>query len=324
MHIAADILVHVISAEATVRAACRQALRDLAVETLTFADVAAFMEGALQRIPDCLLLDLDLPGDAHELLRLAREADYRIPVICMADHADVALVVRAMKAGAVDFLSLPVAPTELVHSVSTAVECASRWRKEDSRRSRARALVRRLTPREHAVFDLVLDGLLNKQIASRLGSTEATVKVHRSRLMRKLEVGSIVELIQLALDSGRVPPAPGFVAAFDDRPVRPLRQGPSGRNAFVSPGGGSPGTPTHRRRDSPRYPFSSAVKPQACPILTPPISPRSRPAPSELGGVFGARPRRRRTIQQDKGHAAGNHEPKPRRRPRGVLIEEGA
>jgi FixJ family two-component response regulator len=304
MHIAADILVHVISAEAAVRAACRQALRDLAVETLAFADVAAFADGALQRIPDCLLLDLDLPDGADELLRRAREADYRIPVICMADHADVALVVRAMKAGAVDFLGLPVAATELVHAVSAAIDVGNRWRKEDGRRSRARSLVGRLTPREHAVFDLVLDGLLNKQIASRLGSTEATVKVHRSRLMRKLEVGSIVELIQLGLEADRAPPAPSVVAAFDDRPVRPPDQGPPGRNALVAPGSGA------------RYAAASSTGRATVSVLVRrDASGMSAPHPAdltplptralELASVFGGRPRRRRTIEQAKSHAAG-------------------
>ena len=304
MHIAADILVHVISAEATVRAACRQALRDLAVETLTFADDAAFMDRDLPRRPDCVVLDLDLPGDPLELLRLARETEHRIPVVCMAENASVALVVRAMKTGAVDFLSLPVAAAELVQSVSTALEVGSRWREEDSRRSRARALVRRLTPREHAVFDLVMDGLLNKQIASRLGSTEATVKVHRSRLMRKLEVGSIVELIQLGLQAGRAPRAGSVVASCDDRPALPLHPSPPGSNAFLSPRSGS------RYGDASSTGLAVAslhVHREALGILDrhpADLVPIAARAP-ELRGVFGARPRRRRTIEQDMGHAAG-------------------
>jgi FixJ family two-component response regulator len=160
------------------------------------------------------VIDEGLPdGAATELQRFAQDAERRIPVVCIAAQATAALAVRAMKAGAVDYLCLPVVTEDLAQAIATAVDVGRRWREEDSRRSRARALVARLTPREQSVFALVLDGMLNKQIACCLGSSEATVKVHRSRLMRKLEVRSLVELIRLGQElEGPAVPA-GLVAS---------------------------------------------------------------------------------------------------------------
>lgn len=243
MALARVFLVHVISADPAVRAACRQALRELGYATAAFAEARDFIAAGLAHRPDCLVIDEGLPdGAAPALQRFAQDAERRIPVVCIAAHATAALAVRAMKAGAVDYLCLPVVSEDLAQAIATAVDVGRRWRDEDSRRSRARALVARLTPREQSVFALVLDGMLNKQIACCLGSSEATVKVHRSRLMRKLEVRSLVELLQLGHELGRAPHDARFLATgYHDRPRASLHERHRAAESALAPAGDAAG-----------------------------------------------------------------------------------
>lgn len=190
--------IQVVSADGAMRGALEGALRDLghAVEAFAGAD-EYLMRGAEQRA-DCLMLDQDLPDAvASELHHRVRGAVVRVPVICVAVGASTASVVRAMRAGALDFLCAPFGRDDLARSVAAAAEVSRAWREEDEGRARLRVLLGRLSPRERAVLALVMEGKRNKQIAACLGSQEATVKVHRSRLMRKLEVHSLVELIRM-------------------------------------------------------------------------------------------------------------------------------
>jgi FixJ family two-component response regulator len=201
--------IHIVHSDVRTRRRLHAQLVSLGYGARSFADGEGFIAGGLPECPDCLVLDCDLPDDGAPSLQLvAQHGDACVPVVFVADDADVGTAVRAMKAGAVDFLELPVPDEQLAEAVARATVLADAWRAEAARCARAHALVARLTPRERAVFELLLEGRLNKQIAGALDSREATVKVHRSRLIRKLEVRSLAELLdlgrQLEQDSVRV------------------------------------------------------------------------------------------------------------------------
>jgi FixJ family two-component response regulator len=198
--------VHVVSGNVVVCRELERLLRALGHDVDCFASAGNFLANGMPERPHCAVLDCDLPEDCvPSLQKIAQGQDARIPVVVVAVDADVATAVRAMKAGAIDFLTLPVASDDLADAVARAALVADGWRVDEARRVRARALVERLTPRERAVFDLLLEGKLNKQIAGALDSREATVKVHRSRLVRKLEVRSLAELLELGRHLGRNP-----------------------------------------------------------------------------------------------------------------------
>lgn len=191
--------VHVVSADRRARRLSRLAVRAFGYSVQSFASSRDFLTRGMLLQPDCVLVDSALPGNAAPAVQwTAQHAPVRIPVILIGDAGtSVAIAVQAMKSGAVDFLCAPVPAADLEAAIRSAVAVAGIWRAEDMRRTRANVLASRLTPRERAVFALVLKGRLNKQIAADLDSQEATVKVHRSRLMRKLEVRSLAELLAL-------------------------------------------------------------------------------------------------------------------------------
>ncbi|MFO1413868.1 MAG: LuxR C-terminal-related transcriptional regulator [Burkholderiales bacterium] len=197
--------VHIVSADPRGRRLLRQMLYALGHAVRSFADAESFRDQGLGLRPDCVVLDSALPGEAAlELQRLAQQAPVRMPVVFVAGaQASVTTAVQAMKRGAIDFLCGDVTSSDLSSAVDAAIAVADRWQAEDVRRIRAQALAGRLTPRERAVFALVLEGKLNKQIAAQLDSQEATVKVHRSRLMRKLEVRTLAELLDLGRALGQ-------------------------------------------------------------------------------------------------------------------------
>jgi RNA polymerase sigma factor (sigma-70 family) len=151
----------------------------------------------------CLLLDIRMPGingiELQEELILTKNP---MPIIFMSAHASVPISVRAMKGGAVDFLTKPFSADELVSAIKNAVEKLTKKRSEDSQLHEIRDRISNLTPREYEVFLLVVQGFLNKQIGSQLGISEKTVKVHRSRVMDKMKAGSLAELVLFAQRSG--------------------------------------------------------------------------------------------------------------------------
>jgi len=197
--------VHVVSADRRARRLARSVIRGLGYSVQSFASGSDFLSQGVALHPDCVLLDSGLPGNAAPGVQwVAQHAAVRIPVVLIGDaRTSVAIAVQAMKSGAVDFLCAPMPTSDLEAAVASAIAVASVWRAEDMRRKRASVLADRLTPRERAVFALVLEGKLNKQIAAALDSQEATVKVHRSRLMRKLEVRSLAELLALGREFDR-------------------------------------------------------------------------------------------------------------------------
>jgi FixJ family two-component response regulator len=149
--------------------------------------------------PGCLVLDLQMPGlDGLELQCRLREADTALPIVFLTGHGDIPTTVRAMKAGAVDFLTKPFQDEDLLYAVRQAVARDVAWRRERAEIQLLRLRLDRLTPREQEVMALVVTGLLNKQVGHRLGVTERTVKLHRAQVMTKMQAGSLAELVLMA------------------------------------------------------------------------------------------------------------------------------
>ena len=164
----------------------------------TFSSASEFLKLPLNDVPSCLILDLNLPGvDGLRLQEAMKQASVRIPIVFVSGSADVASTASAMRYGAVDFLEKPVDDVLLLDAVTRALEqdATQRLRHDDT--TKARELLARLTPREREVCDLVARGLLNKQIADRLGTSHRTVKIHRARMMQKLNVESVADVVRL-------------------------------------------------------------------------------------------------------------------------------
>jgi FixJ family two-component response regulator len=189
----------VIDDDEEIREALQSLLRSVGLRVALFASVQEFLASGRPDLPGCLVLDVRLPGrsglDFHDdLVR----ANIHMPVIFISGHADVPMSVRAMKAGAVEFLTKPVRDQDLLDAIQRAVDLDRVRRDDDKAAARLLASFDTLTPRERAVMVLVVAGRLNKQIANEVGLTEATVKVHRAQVMRKMQAGSLAELVRMA------------------------------------------------------------------------------------------------------------------------------
>jgi FixJ family two-component response regulator len=172
-------------------------------QTAQFSSAKQFMEQYDADEPGCLVLDLAMPGfTGLELQRWLLESNSPLPVIFLTGHGDVPTSVRAIKKGAVDFLTKPVNDEELLRAIREALERESATRTEHAKVSAIQARLGTLTPREREVMEHVVSGQLNKQIADVLGTALQTIKVHRARVMRKMGVLSLAELVQLAARAG--------------------------------------------------------------------------------------------------------------------------
>ncbi len=191
--------VFVIDDDAQVRRAVGRLLTSSGLRVELFSSAIQFLESTDGDRPGCLLIDLRLPGlNGIDLFNLLRTTGKTIPMLFLTGYGDVSTSVQAMKAGAVDFLTKPVDEDELLEAIGRALARDVQLR---GRRAEQEELVARrstLTRRERQVFDLVVQGLLNKQIAGRLGTTEQTVKVHRGRVMQKMQASSIAHLVHIA------------------------------------------------------------------------------------------------------------------------------
>jgi FixJ family two-component response regulator len=192
-------VIHVVDDDDSLRNALARLLRAAGFETRCYKSAGEFLLAERPDAPGCVILDLRMPGPTGiELhLRLAEDR-HPLPVVFLTGHGDVATCVRAMKAGAVDFLTKPVRREELLGAVQTAL---ARDAEERQQRAHMRGLQQRfetLTSREREVLALVVTGRLNKEIAGALGNSERTVKAHRAHIMDKMRAGSIAELVRAA------------------------------------------------------------------------------------------------------------------------------
>jgi FixJ family two-component response regulator len=163
----------------------------------TFTSAEEFLASSRPEPVACLVLDVAMPQvDGLQLQSRLRGLGSPVPVIFLTGHGDIPMSVRAMKSGAVDFLTKPVQDADFLRAVRSALELAQARVAENEQASEIQSRVNRLTPRERQVMELVVAGLLNKQIAARLGTVEHTVKVHRMRMMEKMEVQSVAELVR--------------------------------------------------------------------------------------------------------------------------------
>jgi len=195
----ATALVFVVDDDASVRKSLARLVKAAGYETETFASVRDFLARRPFDGPCCLVLDVRMPGltglDLQEALRAAGQ---RLSIVFITGYRDVPVSVKAMKGGAVDFLTKPVDEETLLGAIQQAVARTLADRRQQARVTEIRNRIATLTPREAAVFALVVTGMLNKQIGSELGIAEKTVKVHRARVMEKMRAGSLAELVRLA------------------------------------------------------------------------------------------------------------------------------
>jgi len=196
-------LVLVVDDDRSVRKSLTRLLAAAGYTVEAFASAREFLARPPHPGPCCLVLDVRMPGlTGIQLQEMLAATGRRMSIVFVTGHADVPTSVKAMKAGAVDLLTKPVDAQELIAAIQRAVTKDVRDRATEARRAEIQRRVRLLTPRETEVFALVVTGMLNKLVATVLGISEKTVKVHRARVMEKMRAGSIAELVRLAAEAG--------------------------------------------------------------------------------------------------------------------------
>ncbi|MDS7595478.1 response regulator [Agrobacterium tumefaciens] len=191
-------LVFIVDDDESVRDALSDLLRSAGIDSVSFGRTSELLNYARPDRPSCVVLDVQLPDlNGLELQERLAADKQNLPIVFISGFGDVPTSVRAMKAGAVDFLSKPLDADELLAAIDKAIELNRTGREAARQLIEIEALVESLSPREKDVLRRVSSGLLNKQIAHELGLTEVTIKVHRANMMRKMQAGSIIELIRL-------------------------------------------------------------------------------------------------------------------------------
>ena len=194
-----DPIVFVVDDDASVREAVQRLIASVGLRVETFGSTREFLAAKRPDAPACLVLDVRLPDTSGlELQRDLTAADIHIPIIFVTGHADVPMTVRAMKAGAVEFLTKPFRGQELLDAIQEAIAKDRVAWNERAQMSELRARYDSLTPREKEVLMLVASGLLNKQIGAELGTSELTIKTHRGRVMQKMGADSLADLVKMA------------------------------------------------------------------------------------------------------------------------------
>jgi FixJ family two-component response regulator len=191
-------IVFVVDDDASVREAVKRLISTVGLRVDTFGSTREFLDGKRPDSPACLVLDVRLPdASGLELQHALAEAGIQIPIIFITGHADVPMTVRAMKAGAVEFLTKPFRGQELLDAIQVAIARDRVARNEQGQIQELRSRYETLTAREKEVLALVVSGLLNKQVGAELGASELTVKTHRGRVMQKMQAESLADLVRM-------------------------------------------------------------------------------------------------------------------------------
>jgi len=195
--------VYLVDDDVRVLKALSRLLRANGYESRSFTDPRAFLDSHDPEVPGCAVLDLSMPGlDGITLQQALSVAGRQLPIVFLTGQADVPASVQAMKAGAIDFLIKPVNQNDLLEALHRAEEVDGRDRRAQAELAAINARIATLTPREREVLTQVVAGRLNKQIAGDLGTVEKTIKVHRGRMMEKLGVRTVADLVRLAQKAG--------------------------------------------------------------------------------------------------------------------------